>query len=62
MKISEFIQDSNNQKLVEAVKYRYNAIIYNANFYYIVFVNSNNDSTCSNMYNDFIETLSFDEK
>lgn len=40
-------------------KYRYVSIIYKGNFYNIIYVNTQNDSECSVMYEKLIETLSF---
>lgn len=42
------------------VKYRFVTIVYNAEFYEIKYVNNDNDNTCSAMYNELINSLSFD--
>lgn len=41
-------------------KYRHVSIVYNSNFYDVVFTNLNDDTECSTMYTDFVNSLSFD--
>ncbi len=41
-------------------KFRHISIVYNANFYDIVYTNLDDDSECTSMYKDFINSLKFD--
>ena len=41
------------------IKYQYVAIVYQNNSYTIVYTNTENDNTCSAMFNEFIDTLKF---
>lgn len=44
------------------VKYRYVSIVYDGKYYHTVFVNPNNDKKCYDMYEEFIQSMEFDEK
>ena len=60
MKVVEYVENpSSSSGLTEFTKYRYVAIVYNNKFYTTVFVNINNDNTCSAMYNNFVNSLEF---
>lgn len=49
-----------SQGLIEITKYKYIAVTHNSNYYFAIFVNLNDDNTCTAMYNDFLETLNFE--
>lgn len=51
---------SSSQGYATLVKYRHVSIVYNSNFYDIVFTNLDDDGECSTMYTDFVNSLSFD--
>jgi uncharacterized protein YwqG len=57
MEISENSQVSGGYESL--LKYKYASIVYNANFYHIVFVNLDSDDKCNTMFNDFMGTLQF---
>lgn len=60
MKVVEFVENpSSTSGVTEITKYRYVSIVYNNKYYNTIFVNLNNDSTCSAMYNNFVDSLSF---
>lgn len=44
----------------KVTKYKYVSMVYKGNFYNIVYANTDNESTCSAMYDKFINTLAFD--
>lgn len=41
------------------IRYKYTSIVYNNHYYKIIYVNTENSSECSNVYDDFIDTLDF---
>lgn len=57
MEISENSQVNGGYESL--LKYKYASIVYNANFYHIVFVNIDSDDKCNTMFNDFMGTLQF---
>lgn len=60
MKIVELVQSPGTASgVTEITKYRYVTIVHNGKYYTTIYVNLNNDSTCSAMYNNFVDTLEF---
>lgn len=53
------IEMPNGSVTAPTLRYKYSAIVYNATFYSIAFVNLNNDDKCTSMYNDFNDSLIF---
>lgn len=43
-----------------STKYKHTSIVYNANFYDIVFTNTEDDSECASLYKSFVSSLEFD--
>lgn len=61
LNVVEIKGDSNNSSgYTTATKFRHTSIVYNANFYDIVYTNLDNDSECTAMYKKFTSSLTFD--
>lgn len=42
------------------IKYKYTSIFFNGNFYHVVLVNARGNDECLSLYNQFLETLTFE--
>ena len=61
LSILNIVEDSSTlEGYNTALRYKYVSIVHKGNFYHTVYVNPNNNKTCSTMYNDFISSLAFE--